>query len=148
MNAAYWSNSGYGSMNARPGGNAWDSASSRAVPGARRKVRQPLPADEPDGEAQLDKTAVAMRLSERLLDSRHANRSYIRSVTSGQLPQAADTSRVPVLGRLFNGREDVPIELDMATMDTSEKRKAERMVEELDDRRVRARKAKALADRA
>uniref|UniRef100_A0A7S0AHG7 MCM10 OB-fold domain-containing protein n=1 Tax=Pyrodinium bahamense TaxID=73915 RepID=A0A7S0AHG7_9DINO len=99
------------------------------------RARAPLPAAEEgevedvDGlieEANQLKTKVAIRFDDRRLHHSEAIKNYKRAICSGVRPDEQATSRVPLLGRGLEGPGG--LELDLATVDRSERRKAERML--------------------
>jgi hypothetical protein len=103
-----------------------------------RRMQAQEDEEEPDPElvekAKRLKTAVAMQLDERRFSTSEANDNYFRSIKAGNKADMHHTSRVPVLGRAME--EDVELELDIATIDTSEKIKADRMIERIIDIRA------------
>eukprot|EP00927_Polykrikos_kofoidii_P085767 TRINITY_DN9413_c0_g1_i1.p1 TRINITY_DN9413_c0_g1~~TRINITY_DN9413_c0_g1_i1.p1 ORF type:complete len:852 (+),score=140.10 TRINITY_DN9413_c0_g1_i1:48-2558(+) len=96
-----------------------------------------LTPEEKKRRRELMKTAkseVAMHFDERRLRSNGNNRSYMRAVCDGvELESHSSLSRVPKLGRGI--KDDDVLEFDMHTIDTNEKRKAERLMQLLGKRR-------------
>eukprot|EP00747_Dinoflagellata_sp_TGD_P163161 gnl/TRDRNA2_/TRDRNA2_181540_c0_seq1.p1 gnl/TRDRNA2_/TRDRNA2_181540_c0~~gnl/TRDRNA2_/TRDRNA2_181540_c0_seq1.p1 ORF type:complete len:677 (-),score=144.10 gnl/TRDRNA2_/TRDRNA2_181540_c0_seq1:46-2022(-) len=91
-------------------------------------------AEEPASGAQLseERASVALRLDNRRLLSSDANHDYIRAIRLGVRAETQATSHVPVLGRSMDGKDEV--EFDLATIETGERRKAERMIEQRSER--------------
>eukprot|EP00419_Tripos_fusus_P004644 CAMPEP_0172674760 /NCGR_PEP_ID=MMETSP1074-20121228/12905_1 /TAXON_ID=2916 /ORGANISM="Ceratium fusus, Strain PA161109" /LENGTH=739 /DNA_ID=CAMNT_0013492191 /DNA_START=140 /DNA_END=2359 /DNA_ORIENTATION=+ len=112
--------------------------SSRQKAGRRLTLEQlqPLLGEDEDEDAELHQkeakrvklTEIALQMDERRLNHSDANHDYIRSVMNGTRADGEATSRVPVMGRGLNASKDM--ELDLATVPTDEKRKAERMLEQ------------------
>lgn len=84
------------------------------------------PPDHAD-KAKSNRTDMAMQLDGRRFLNVKANDNYVNSICSGARPDQTDTSLMPMLGRAFHGKEEM--ELDIATLRTDEKSKAERMLE-------------------
>lgn len=95
-------------------------------------------ADQLEQEKRL-KVSIALQLDERRFATSEANDNYFRSIREGGKIEAYSTSRVPVLGRGFSEKDG--LEIDMATIDTRDKIKAERMIERVVDMRAERRVA-------
>lgn len=80
------------------------------------------------GDALRMKTTVALELDSRRFQHSEYTGSYIRSVVHGLPVQQAETSRVPVMGRGLDESGD--LHLDISTLETDEKLKAQRMMRE------------------
>jgi len=74
------------------------------------------------------RTNAAMQLDNRRFNSSQAKESYVKSLLRGEKPESLETSMTPVLGRGLN--DDSCLELDISTLDTDERLKAERMLEQ------------------
>jgi len=80
-----------------------------------------------DGGRTRARTDMAVQLDNRRFSHSEAKQNYIRSICSGARPDGHETSRVPVLGRGLEGSDG--LEIDLATLDPDEQRKAQRMLE-------------------
>jgi len=125
LNLAYAEKSGRSSM----GGNI--NAHLLNLAGSKRKA--PLLQKDENEPGLVDaqkrvKTMVALEFDDRRLTSHQANANYVNAIRHGARPDQNETSRVPVLGRAFNGKDDM--DLDISTLDSDEKSKAMRMIEQ------------------
>lgn len=136
----------------KPGRMAAGGGASRSMPSSdlsrknnvpKQRTVAPVPAEDGDEEvsrqkdgAKLVKTKVAVQFDDRRFHHSDANRDYVRSICTGSRPDGKETSRVPVLGRGLEGQGD--LELDLATVDLDEGRKAQRMLEQRAGRAGRA----------
>jgi len=122
----------------------------------KRFTPKPTTEDETVKDVQVvvkAKLAMATHLEHRRLLSNNGNRDYVKTVCRGGRSEDCSTSKMPVLGRALN--EESTLELDLSTLDVSEKHKASRMVEhravreredaELIVKRARTEKAPAMA---
>lgn len=113
--------------------------------GPRRRPRVQAQIDEDDEEVNVEraetakrvKTEVAMKLDERRFMTFETNDNYVNSIRAGSKVEQQDTSRVPVLGRAF--REDSSLEIDFATLETTAKGKADRVIERMVEKRAERR---------
>jgi len=72
------------------------------------------------------RTTAAVQIDNRRFNTSEAKENYVKSICRGQKPASLETSQVPVLGRGLE--EDVCLELDISTLETDERLKAERML--------------------